>query len=269
MVMLRSGDIADVPERSFKIRCDWFKLDRDGQGTIKDYTTKLAVLTGDKQLVFDKVIEVNKPLSYDGIRFYQNSYSQDPRRVSDVFITISGPDLGKGFTGSVPYDTNYHLPNTAISVRISNFVSDFVIDMNTREVSSRSDEPRNPAVKVIMTNDNDTLYKRWVFFKFPGQHSQDEKYQVTATDYTPQYTTGIQMRKNPGVPVIWAGIICMSLGIFAVFYVARKNLWILIQPSGNGSRIIVCGRSGSAPAAFRNEFETICASLRSSIRQDS
>ncbi len=265
---LKKGQVTAVPGRSFLVRCDWFKLEHNDDGSIREYLSKLSVLSPEGSPVVDKIIAVNNPLTFQGIRFYQSSYGQDPEKATDVALRISGPTLpGQGFDGTIPYDSVFRLPTTDITVLATGFIPDFIIDMETRQASSRSEEPNNPAVKVMLFRGRDTLYNHWAFFKFPEQHAENQAYKVIVDSYTPSYYTGIQIRRNPGEPVIWFGIICMTLGILAVFYVSRRSLWILIEskPAGN-SEVTLGWTSSKAAGDSQKDFERTGASLKEILR---
>jgi len=53
----------------------------------KDYKSKLTVLENGKE-VLTKTIEVNDPLFYKGIRFYQSSYGTGNNSSSAVLLSI-------------------------------------------------------------------------------------------------------------------------------------------------------------------------------------
>ncbi len=260
---LGKGQIVRVPDRPFLLRCDWFKLERTDEGAVKEYLSKLTLLSADSAVLAEKTIQVNNPLTYQGIRFYQSSYGEDPGRAADVALRISGPDLTGEFNGTVPYDSDYTLPKTDLTVRVTQFIPDFIIDMESGQVSSRSDEPNNPAVRVMLFRGKDTLFNHWAFFKFPEQHEKNEPYKVITQWYDPSYYTGIQIRRNPGEPVIWFGIICMTLGILGVFYVSRQSLWVQIdQPASGPSEIALCLTSSKAASESQRDFEKISHSLQ-------
>jgi cytochrome c biogenesis protein len=265
---LKKGQIVSVPDRSFLLRCDWFKLERNDEGTVKEYLSKLTILAPDSSVVVEKIIEVNNPLTYQGIRFYQSSYGQEPDRAADVALTITGPDFpGEGIRDTIPYGSAVVLPNSDLTVLATEFIPDFIIDMETNQASSRSIEPNNPAVKVMLFRGKDTLYDHWAFFKFPEQHSKTEAFKVVADWYTPSYYTGIQIRRNPGEWVIWFGIICMTLGILAVFYVSRRSLWVLIESKPSGTSDISFGFAGSkAVGDSQRDFEKTGAFFKEILR---
>ncbi len=62
----------------------------------------------------------------------------------------------------------FHVGETDYDVRILRYEPDFFIDMETRKVASRSDQPNNPALQVQI-DQGDATRKQWIFAKFPGQ----------------------------------------------------------------------------------------------------
>ena len=56
--------------------------------------------------------------------------------------------------------------DTTYVVKVTRFVPDFVVDLSTREVTTRSDVPRNPAILVEIRGLHGTL-NRWLFAKHP------------------------------------------------------------------------------------------------------
>ena len=59
---LSPGESASVRERPFSVRCDFFELERNERGAIKDYKSGLTLLDSIGDTLARKVIEVNHPL---------------------------------------------------------------------------------------------------------------------------------------------------------------------------------------------------------------
>jgi hypothetical protein len=61
------------------------------------------------------------------------------------------------------------IPGTKLTVKPLEFVPSFV--MQGLNITSASNEPNNPAVKVVITEDGKEVFKGWLFQKFPTTHA--------------------------------------------------------------------------------------------------
>ncbi len=152
------------------------------------------------------------------------------------------------------------------SVRILRFIPDFSMDITTKQVVSRSSEPKNPAIEVELSasggKDTKTL---WVFAHFPDIHDalgKDYKFVYQWVNRRPKdfisrvtilkegkeifekdikvnfplefngYSffqssydkenlswSGLQINKDPGVPIVYLGFILLISGLIIIFYI--------------------------------------------------
>jgi len=163
-----------------------------------------------------------------------------------------------------------------VIVKVLRKVADFVIDMETREVKSRSELPRNPAVLVEMSHHSRTN-RQWLFSRHPDfdMHDTGEAARVLDMRYVVEVTspkttikdykstlqvlegknvmaektievnlplsyagytfyqsgfnpqdlkwTSLQVVKDPGVPIVYAGFVLMIVGLAAVFYLYPQD----------------------------------------------
>lgn len=266
---LKKGETVAVKNRDFLLRCDRFQLQKNEEGAIKDYKSKLVLLNMDSSVIKEKEIEVNDPLSYKGIRFYQTSYGQDQTNIEDVLLNIKGPGLAQyGAVSSFEFDKETYVPHSDIKIHIQEYVPDFSINIKTKKVTSRSDKPNNPALKVVLLKGTtDTLLNKWIFKNFPNQHASKSDYTISFMSYTPNYYTGIQIRNNPGVPIIWVGILIMTFGVFATFYSSREKLWVFIESAEEEKQKISIGGLLLEGFSFsQSRFEDICQSIEQTIK---
>jgi len=68
--------VINVPSTDFYIQLDNFEIEYYPNSVIKDYKSTLTIIERDKR-VMTKTIEVNHPLKYKGIWFYQESYGSN------------------------------------------------------------------------------------------------------------------------------------------------------------------------------------------------
>lgn len=76
--------------------------------------------------------------------------------------------------------------------------------------------------------------------------------------------TGLQVTKDPGVWVVWAGCLLMILGIYGAFLMSHRRVWIRIADAD----ITVAGHASKNPAAFATEFEAFAAAVRNQISEE-
>jgi hypothetical protein len=87
-------------------------------------------------------------------------------------LLVALPD--KNLKATLPVKLNVEQTFDEFKITILKFVPDFVIDMSTKEVTSRSDQPRNPAILVAVAGPKYSNH-RWLFAKFPDfvMHTKD------------------------------------------------------------------------------------------------
>jgi hypothetical protein len=106
-----------------------------------------------------------------------------------------------------------------ITIKLVRFEPDFVRNEDG-EPSSRSETLNNPAVHLIITENEKETKKQWLFLKFPDFHGSTvpADYKIQFKNLTSGYATGIQVTQDPGSSFIWIGSITLILGLFISFF---------------------------------------------------
>ena len=67
--------------------------------------------------------------------------------------------------------------------------------------------------------------------------------------------SGLQITRSPGKDVVYFGSAMLVLGVFLLFYVAHRRIWVWIKPLGeNQSEIVVAGSSNRNQPEFEHYF---------------
>ncbi len=74
--------------------------------------------------------------------------------------------------------------------------------------------------------------------------------------------SGLQITKSPGKDIVYLGSALLIAGIFFMFYLHPRKLWLRIVPDGDGSRLLLAGNSVRNHADFDAEFDKLRAQLR-------
>jgi cytochrome c biogenesis protein len=78
--------------------------------------------------------------------------------------------------------------------------------------------------------------------------------------------TGLQVKRDPGIWLVYAGFTAMLIGIGLTFYTSHRKLWIWALPGEKSSKIIIAGRASKNPLAFEQEFNRLCNRIETELK---
>jgi cytochrome c biogenesis protein len=252
-------------ELGFEVRCDDFEVTYYPNGVPKDYKSTLTILEeGEK--VFTKTIEVNHPLKYKGIVFYQESYGRAPDQGGEIILSVKkrgSKSAGKLFR--VKVGDSFSLPEERLIVKVNRFFNDFAID-DRGIVVNRSSELNNPVCELVIFKEGTVQNRAWVFQKIPDFHgSKVGDYQFIIKGFKMKEYTGLQVTKDPGVGMVWTGCTLMVIGILLTFFFSHRRLWIRIMKVGNKLELMMAGTASKNRLAFEKEFQRLKAKIQESV----
>ncbi len=251
-----------IPQGNFYVVLDKFWIDYYSNGSIKDYFSTLSVIDKGKK-VLTKTIQVNDPLQYKGVWFYQSSYGRAWDRVDKAFIRIVDKKTGQVVADeTLDFRKPKDIKGTDLKLTVLNFVSHFAYDPETKEIYTKSTDHENPAIQLEIREGGKLLARQWIFYKFPNMFPvKGSKYNFILTGYVaPQYS-GLQIAKDPGVNLVWIGSILLMLGLFISFFIFHRRLWIKIVPSEKSSIIYMGGLTNKDTHGFEKEIGKIVESI--------
>jgi hypothetical protein len=101
-----------------------------------------------------------------------------------VKLAVTDKTTGKSTEHDVAIASKLNIPGSDLVVEVLYFLPDFSMDGNIR--TSRSNDPKNPAAQVIVTEAGKEIYKNWLFAQLKSPHAfQHAKYDITLAGYTP------------------------------------------------------------------------------------
>jgi cytochrome c biogenesis protein len=249
-IYLRVKD-EEVPKPiGFSVRCDDFKVTfydlpgREKRRMPKEYTSILTILEGGKE-VMKKTIQVNHPLHYKGLAFYQSSYGS----LHDITVGVQRRDrkektLFRGMEGeTVP------IPGSSASIRILRY---------SHEVQNFGE-----GVQVALFRPNQEPQAFWLLKNFPmfDEQRRDEFIFSFVAVAEKEYT-GLQVTKDPGVWVVWIGCGLMILGLIVSFFFSHQRVWVRI-PKGPKGEIVLAGSANRNRIGFEKTFGQLAEAVRS------
>lgn len=104
------GEVFDVPNADFQVRVDDLWTESYEGGQVKDWYSQLTVIE-DGQAVKTETVEVNHPMSYKGINFYQTSFGSDWMGAAEVTFAVQ--EIAATSQGSAGSDEDVGASNTS------------------------------------------------------------------------------------------------------------------------------------------------------------
>lgn len=263
MSMNSEHSFFDVKKAGFSLRLVDAGAKYDETGRPSDYYSKVEVVEqGNK--VMEKTIRVNDPLEYKGIKFYQSSLG-----VSEFNINIEDNKGNKyelpvelSSEGTPVVDLPEQAGNTGLFIFPHNFYPDFR-DENG-QIINLSMNYNNPAALIYLyENFNPRGVNQW---KAHGWVTREKplKYKgyIIKMGNLVNYT-GLQCRKDPGVPVVWLGFLLTTIGLFVSFYISDRFMRILLITGSQRKNLFIHTHS-----RLEENFDREISVIKNSIKEN-
>lgn len=89
------------------------------------------------------------------------------------------------------------------------------------------------------------------------------------TDYQHVEASGLQIARSPGKPTVYFGCALLIIGVFVLFYLPQRRLWVRVNKESNGSKLLLAGMSNRNPREFDQYFEQIAQQLKLKVGNSS
>ena len=76
--------------------------------------------------------------------------------------------------------------------------------------------------------------------------------------------TGLQVNKDPGVWVVWAGCFLICVGLYVAFFMPHQRFWFRYADN----RLVIAGHTAKGAAGFRQPFDALVERLRTNLNKE-
>jgi cytochrome c biogenesis protein len=247
-VFLRVKDKEIARPLGFRVRCDDFSLtyyDLPGREEkhVKEYTSILTILDNGQE-VLRQTIQVNHPLRYKGLAFYQSSYGA----IHDVSLGVQRKDKKEKMVLKLTEGETAPLPNSNTLIRILRYAP---------QVHNFGE-----GVQVVLFKQNQEPRPFWLLKNFPQLDQQrGDEFFLTFEGFTEKEYTGLQVTRDPGVWIVWVGSGLMILGLIISFFFSHQRVWARVPKSSEGE-IILAGSTNKNRVGFEKSFGQFAEEIR-------
>ncbi|HEX7535287.1 MAG TPA: cytochrome c biogenesis protein ResB [Syntrophales bacterium] len=250
-VMLEGSDRGlNLP---FQVRCDKFDVSYYDNGMPREFRSDLTLIRDGKE-VLKRELRVNDPLTYDGITFYQASYGAS---LKDAEVELTDRESGAVRRFIVPFREWVDIPGTRDRAQILRFEEDF------RRLGA--------AMVLLISRAGTEPAGTWILMDRDFHGNKIENYSVKVLHATRIPFTGLQVKQDPGVWLVWLGFAAMLVGIGLTYYVSHRKLrvWAGADAQGKGgTKIVIAGRTNRNELSFEQDFNRLCDRLQAELRRE-
>jgi cytochrome c biogenesis protein len=242
----------------FQIRCDDFNtFFYENSDTPKAFVSWLTVIDNGRE-VLKKEINVNTPLKYKGITFYQSNYGFSPSRDSLFKFNIKSPS-GHKTDISVKFQEPFLIPGTNITGRVIDFSPALAVDPSGR-LFTYAQMMNNPAALVEFSENGKHKYNQWILVRYPDTWRTPDGIVEFKDLWGAQYT-GLQVRKDPGVWIVYLGCLVMAVGLYAAFFMSHSRIWVNVLSDKGNKKIFIAATANKNKIALEQKIEKVLGGI--------
>jgi cytochrome c biogenesis protein len=246
-IRLRSGGMQSL---DFEINCEKFNVSFYKSGEPKEYRSSLNIIENGK-IAYKKDIIVNDPLHYKGINIFQSSYNKIPS--GELELEFENRKTGKKINRAVSIGKEVKLSSGLEKFTLLEFKNGFkfrganVGEVYVGKLYPEKGEPVDIILPVHLPSFDRMRNGEWL---------------ITITGEKEKYSTGLQVTKDPGVPLVYAGFIMIILGCYITFFMSHQKICIEISDRTKHSQVRITGTSNKNKIGMLNNLKNISRDLR-------
>lgn len=255
----------------FEIRCDNFDVSFYETGAPKEFRSTLTIIEGGEPVLTEDII-VNDPLTYKGVRIFQSSYGELPPDMNPAAgnapealkFRVTQNETGKSVEVTAKRDETVSLPEDMGEVTFADYNPSFAFGGRNlgAAVSVLLKRPGQEATMVLLPlkfPNFDKMRGDTIFISVTGQ--QTEAFNPGSAPEK-RYYTGLQVNRDPGVPLVYAGFTFMILGFVVTFFMSHQTVCIDIQKEGGDCLVTVSGIADRNRFGMENKVRRITERLK-------
>lgn len=231
---------------AFEVRLDRFRVSYYPNGSPSEYRSDLAILESGRE-VDHGTVRVNHPLTHGGVTFYQQTFQTEIQ--GKVGLRVLRRADGRTFDLEAQPHQPEPLPGEA---------GQFAVQAFAHEVEGEG----GPAARILVRTSQGAEYGTWAFENRPGGASQaGEPFTFELTRYRVESFSGLMVRRDPGVGVIYVGFGMLLAGFVLTYLFSHHKLYLGLIEQEGGVLVLAGGSAHRGAASFQARIEVFLKRL--------
>ncbi len=240
----------------FSLRCDDFSVAHYPNGTPKEYRSELAIIENG-EVVENKSLIVNSPIRYKGFNIFQSTYGRIPGETFTLIFTDNTSGLQVSKKASMGEEIA--LPGGKGTITVEDYANNFNFrghNLGPTYLSMLTPPSGNPRPLIL-----------------PVEHANFDRmrqgeFTIHVDNVAYRYYTGLQISRDPGIPVVYTSFAIMILGFLITFYMAHRQICIeAFRSDEKSTSITVSGISPNRRPGVNMAVNRVAGKIEGMIQQ--
>ena len=252
---IRNNHTNEIYDLDFEIRCDDFSVSYydPNKRMPKEFRSTLTILEEGKTVLQQDIL-VNTPLRYKGISIFQNSWGEVPSDLPPKEITLNfqSRETGMVYNKKTMMKQKVVVPEGEGTFAIEEYM----------EASEFRGHDIGQAFIGTLTNKDGNKTRILLPLQFPRfDEMRGGDIVISVVDLPHIHYTGLQVTKDPGVPVVYTAFIVLIIGIAIAFFMSHQRLCIDVRKKEKGCVVMVAGTSNRNNVGMQNKLNRLSEKL--------
>ncbi len=284
-VWVREGQTVSIPNTPYYIKNEAYKteyysedefpekIDLEGKVVPKNFQTDAVIYENEnhslpgappklKEIQRGPIV-VNHPMGVGDILLYQSGKQE--AQLGALNFTVIDTQAGNKSLGTIKLDlyspAKEQKVAEGVTVRVLDYFPDFYMD-EKKNPATKSNAPNNPMFAIEIVSEADGTSEKMVYLS-GGFITQKDHPRYTLGLQKPDIIdiTGIMVRKDKMLPLIYFGCFVTMIGLVMGFYWQHRRIWIHLEKG----RLYVAGHTNKNWFGLRRELDFIRQKLELAI----
>ena len=240
----------------FSLRCEDFSVQHYPSGRPKEYRSELVIIENGEEISKRSLI-VNDPIRYKGFNIFQSTYGRIPGNTFTLVFTDNASGLQIPKKASMGEEIS--LPGGKGKITVEDYSNNFNFrghNLGPTYLSMLIPESGNPRPVILPVEHPN----------FDRMRQGEFTINIDNVDY--RYFTGLQISRDPGIPIVYTSFVIMIIGFFITFYMAHRQICIeAVRTHEEETTIIVSGISPNRRPGVNMAVKRVTGKIERLIQQ--